>query len=87
MVFLFVFIKLLRLIFGRNHIHGIHQRIICNTAHLFDNVEDSYDEFDDQAKIKGLHEVRRKVESIPRRPILPDDLWNQYAQSTFWKYK
>lgn len=54
--------------------------------HDYDNVEDSYDEFDAQAKIAGLHTVRRKISWIDRRSILPDDLWRQYEQSTFWKY-
>ena len=54
--------------------------------HDFDNVEDSYDEFDDQAKIQGLHSIRRKVEFNHRRTILPPELWKQYEQSTFWKF-
>ncbi len=54
--------------------------------HDYDNVEDSFDEFDAQAKITGLHTVRRKISWIDRRSILPDDLWRQYEQSTFWKY-
>lgn len=54
--------------------------------HNFDNVEDSYDEFDEQAKITGLHTVRRKVEYVTRKPILPEDLWQQYAGQSFWKY-
>lgn len=53
--------------------------------HDFDNVENSYDEFDEQAKIGGLHTVRNRVEFIDRRPILPTDLWHQYAQASFWK--
>ena len=54
--------------------------------HDFDNVEDSYDEFDTGAKIDGLHRVRKKVEFKQRRPIIPSDLWNQYSSSSFWKY-
>lgn len=54
--------------------------------HDFDNVEDSYDEFDSQAKISGLHTVRKKISWIERRSVLTDDLWQQYDQSTFWKY-
>lgn len=53
--------------------------------HDFDNVENSYDEFDEQAKIEGLHKVRRKVEWINRDPILPTDLWVQYSSASFWK--
>lgn len=54
--------------------------------HDFNNVEDSYDEFDEQAKIKGLHTVRKEIKLIQRRTVLPDDLWAQYETSSFWKY-
>ena len=54
--------------------------------HDFNNIEDSYDEFDNQAKIQGLHTVRKEINYISRRSVLPDDLWNQYESSTFWKY-
>jgi sulfotransferase len=53
--------------------------------HDFDNVETRYDEFDTQANIKGLHTTRKKVEYLPRRPVLPEDLWIQYSNSDFWK--
>jgi hypothetical protein len=53
--------------------------------HDFDNVEDSYDEFDEQAKIVGLHTVRRKVEYQARRSILPGELWDRYGPMSFWK--
>jgi sulfotransferase len=53
--------------------------------HDFDNVEDSYDEFDNQAKISGLHTVRRKVEYQDRRSILPGELWDRYSPMSFWK--
>ncbi len=52
--------------------------------HNFMDVENSYDEFDIEAKIEGLHTVRRAVEFIRRPTVLPDDLWNQYSQSSFW---
>jgi sulfotransferase len=54
--------------------------------HDFDNVEDSYDEFDQQAKIQGLHTVRRKVEYRERRSILPGELWDKYGPMSFWKF-
>ena len=53
--------------------------------HDFDNVEDSYDEFDEQAKISGLHTVRRKVEFQERRSVLPGELWDKYNPMSFWK--
>lgn len=52
--------------------------------HDFGNVEDSWDEFDQGARIEGLHTVRRKVEWRERRSILPDELWNQYGPLSFW---
>lgn len=53
--------------------------------HDFNNVEDSYDEFDEQAKIAGLHTVRRKVEYRDRRSVLPGELWDKYSPMSFWK--
>jgi sulfotransferase len=55
-------------------------------SHNFNSVENSYDEFDQQAKIVGLHTVRKKVEFENRSTVLPDDLWNHYSQNTFWKH-
>lgn len=54
--------------------------------HDYENVEDSYDEFDEQANIIGLHDIRKKVEYKERTSILPTDLWNQYDQTSFWKH-
>jgi sulfotransferase len=54
--------------------------------HDFDNVEDTYDEFDQQAKIVGLHTVRRKVEYQDRKSILPGELWDKYSPMSFWKH-
>lgn len=53
--------------------------------HDFNNVEDNYDEFDQQAKITGLHTVRRIVENKPRRSVLPGELWDRYGPMSFWK--
>lgn len=55
-------------------------------SHDFDNVEDSYDEYDAKTNIRGLHTIRRKVEYVQRRPIIPEDLWMNYTPSSFWKY-
>jgi len=54
--------------------------------HDFDDVESSYDEFDAETKIDGLHKVKRKVQSYPRRPLLPGDLFGSLQQYNFWKY-
>lgn len=52
--------------------------------HDFDNVEVSYDEFDTQANIKGLHTTRKRVEHVLRKPILPEELWIHYSSFSFW---
>jgi sulfotransferase len=54
--------------------------------HNFNNVADSWDEFDESANIKGLHTVKKRVEFKTRRPIIPSDIWQQYMTSSFWKY-
>jgi sulfotransferase len=53
--------------------------------HDLNSVEDSYDEFDQQTKIVGLHTVRKKVEFKQRVSILPGDLWQQYESASFWR--
>jgi sulfotransferase len=55
-------------------------------AHDFDNVEGRYDEFDEDVNLKGLHQVRRKIEHLVRQTILPPDLWHQLEPYSFWKY-
>ncbi len=41
--------------------------------HDFNNVETSYDEFDADVNLSGLHTTRKKVEYIPRQMIIPPD--------------
>jgi sulfotransferase len=53
--------------------------------HDFENVEASYDEFDTDMNIKGLHHVRKKVQFKERQPIVPPDLFNMLEQMDFWK--
>lgn len=55
--------------------------------HEFDNVEASYDEFDGDVMLPGLHTTRRKVEFIPRRTILPQEIWNNCKGMEFWRQK
>ena len=54
-------------------------------AHDFDNVEYTEEAFDQQLGVKGLHDVRRKVEFKTRRSILPPDLFNKYQDMDFWQ--
>lgn len=53
--------------------------------HDFDNVEDSYDEYDADLNLPGLHTVKRKVEPIQRELVLPPDILNQYSNLEVWK--
>ena len=53
--------------------------------HDFNNVEASYDEFDDDVNIKGLHTTRKKVEWIEREMILPPDIQNKFANMEVWR--
>jgi len=53
--------------------------------HDFDNVEGSYDEYDIDAGIHGLHKIRKKVEFIKRDPVLPPDIMNQFTGLEVWR--
>ena len=54
-------------------------------AHDFDNVEASYDEFDEDVQLPGLHTTRKKVEFIERETILPPDIWQRVKGMEVWK--
>lgn len=54
-------------------------------THDFNNVETSYDEYDIEAGIIGLHKIRRKVEFIEREPTLPPDVWDQFRGLEVWR--
>ncbi len=54
--------------------------------HDFANVEfDAADEFDAQLGVPGLHKVRRKVEYIERKSILPPDLFERFRGGDYWR--
>lgn len=53
--------------------------------HDFNNVEASYDEFDEDVQLPGLHTTRRKVEFIPRETIIPPDIWNMTNGMEVWR--
>lgn len=52
--------------------------------HDFNNVEGSWDEYDEEIGIK-LHTVKRKVEFVPREHILPPDILDRYKDMEFWR--
>jgi len=53
--------------------------------HNFNDVEVSYDEFDSDVNLKGLHTTRKKVEWIPRETIIPPDIWNMISGMEIWR--
>ena len=53
--------------------------------HDFEAVEYDEPEFDAGLGAPGLHRVRRRVEHLPRRTVLPPDLFERYAGLSFWQ--
>ena len=53
--------------------------------HDFDNVEASYDEFDEDIQLPGLHTTRKKISFIERETVIPPDIWNQVNGMEVWK--
>ena len=53
--------------------------------HDFSAVEYDTPAFDAQLGLDGLHRVHKKVEPRPRKTILPPDLFQRYAQLSFWQ--
>lgn len=54
-------------------------------AHDFDNAAASYDDFDEDVQLPGLHTTRAKVEFQKRESILPLDIWQRVNGMEFWK--
>lgn len=52
--------------------------------HDFNNVEYEAEIFDNLMLAKGLHKVSGKVELVPRRTILPPDLFERFSKLAFW---
>lgn len=53
--------------------------------HDFDQVQYDAPEFDQALGLAGLHRVRPKVSAQSRQTILPPDLFQQYANLSFWR--
>lgn len=53
--------------------------------HDFNNVESSYDEYDTDAGIKGLHTIRKEVRHISRSPIIPPDIFHKFSGLEVWR--
>jgi sulfotransferase len=53
--------------------------------HDFENVESSFDEYDEDLSAPGLHTVKRRVEFVPRKSIIPPDVWLSVEGKEVWK--
>ena len=53
--------------------------------HDFETVDYAEPEFDAQLSTPGLHTVKRRVEFVPRRTVLPPDLFQKFAALSFWR--
>lgn len=53
--------------------------------HDFDNLAYDAPEFDQALGVSGLHKVKPKVKLESRRTILPPDLFEKYAELSFWR--
>jgi len=53
--------------------------------HDFENVEYQADDFDVALGARGLHTVRRRVEWIDRRSVLPPGLFERFSADMFWR--
>ena len=53
--------------------------------HDFCNVTYDAPAFDEALGVSGLHRVRPRVAIEPRRTVLPPDLFEKYAQLSFWR--
>lgn len=55
--------------------------------HDFSSVEAKYEDYDEDANIKGLHDIRKGVQYQPRDFILPPDIINKYSGLEVWKWE
>ncbi|WP_111980338.1 sulfotransferase family protein [Algibacillus agarilyticus] len=53
--------------------------------HNFNQIEYEEGEFDSLLGVKNLHTVKKKVEFVPRRSIIPPDLFKKYSEMAFWQ--
>ncbi len=53
--------------------------------HDFDAVDYDAPAFDQQLGVDGLHRVHKQVAPRPRRTVLPPDLYERYANLSFWE--
>lgn len=53
--------------------------------HNFNEIESSFDEYDERLNAAGMHKVKRAVEYDKRNLILPPDIVNRFKGKEFWR--
>lgn len=53
--------------------------------HDFDNVEISFDEYDEGLNMPGLHKTKRKVEWTQKKLITPPDIQDKFQDMEVWR--
>jgi sulfotransferase len=53
--------------------------------HDLDNVDYAADEFDLALGAPGLHTIRRRVEWVERKSVLPPELFRRFENDSFWR--
>ena len=53
--------------------------------HDYNHVDSSYDVFDEDVNLPGLHTTRKKLEWIERDMIIPPDIQHKYSNMEIWK--
>jgi sulfotransferase len=54
-------------------------------CHDFDSVEYSNEPFDRACNMRDLHTVKKRVEWVERKTILPESVWNEYGGKESWR--
>ena len=52
--------------------------------HDFNLVQYQNESFDSAVSMRDLHTVKKKVEWVERKSILPQSIWKEYSQKQFW---
>ena len=52
--------------------------------HDFEHLDFDAPDFDLPLGTPGLHKVRPKVQFVPRRPVIPPDLFEKFSKLSFW---
>jgi len=67
-------------------IKNLYSRIgIQQYHHDFSNVASSFEKYDKNLGMPGLHTTKQVVSYTPRKSVLPPEIWQKYSKMEFWK--